>query len=89
MNLRGCKKNLDGYRNLYCMYSRLRLAHLISRFGYTRLAGAVGAAVKRAGLLYTMSDDPTSAVIADRRELVYRTLEAVERVRDASRDNFK
>ncbi len=64
------------------------MAHLISRFGHTRLAGAVGATIERVGFLYAMPDDSTPAMFVDGCGPVNRALGAVERVRDERRDDF-
>ena len=50
---------------------------------------AMGAAIERPIGFDAVSDDLAPAVVADRRELVNRALEAVERVRFASRDHLE
>jgi hypothetical protein len=52
-------------------------------------ARAVGTTIKVVADFHAMSDDPTVAMLADRRYRLDRTFEAVECVPDASRDELK
>jgi hypothetical protein len=63
--------------------------HMIDRAGDARRLRAVRAAEERPPGLDTVADDVAAAVIADRRELVDGTLEAVEHMSLAGRDDFE
>ena len=56
---------------------------------HARLARAVCTAVERLIGFDAMTDYLASAVVANRGELLNRTLEAIERVSNASSNNFK
>jgi hypothetical protein len=62
---------------------------MIRDAAYARLTGAVGAAEKRFFRFNAMTDNPAPALGADRRQFVNRTLETIENVAVARRNNFK
>ena len=62
---------------------------MILHFSYSGLSRAIGATIEGLIRLDAVADDPATTVIANRGELVNRTLEAVEGMTSASSDNFK
>ncbi len=62
---------------------------MIYRLMHPLLACAIGAAVEGVVCFNTVADDLTTTVIAHRRQLLDRTLEAVEDVRLSRRDDLK
>jgi hypothetical protein len=62
---------------------------VINHLGYAPLAGAVDTAEEGALRFDAVADDPAPAVVADRRQLLDRALEAVEDVPRASRDHLE
>ena len=62
---------------------------MIDRLHDSNCPGAMGTAIERAVRLDAVSDDLAVAMVANRRQLLHGTLEAVERVRHAGSDHLE
>jgi len=62
---------------------------MVLHFCHARLVRAVGTTVEGFIGLDAVTDNLAPTVVADRSELVNRTLEAIKRVSGAGGDNFK